>query len=61
VFKEAIKFLVDKKNWCLTLIFLFFLGLTTLFYGRNLIKYQSLFPKYGYDLERDCPSNDANI
>ena len=54
VIKNFFGFLFKKKNFWLTFVFLFFLGLTLAFYGRNLIKYRALFPKYSYYLERDC-------
>ncbi len=54
IIKDFFVFIFSKKNWALSLVFLFLFTLTLLFYGRNICKYKSLFPKYSYSLERDC-------
>lgn len=55
VTKNLFSFLFNKKNWLINLIFGFFLIITILFYGRNLIKYKMIIPNYSYKLERNCP------
>lgn len=54
IIKDLISFVFDKRNWLLSFILLLLLALNLLFYGRNIVKYDSFFPKYSYELERDC-------
>lgn len=55
VIKDFILFLFKKNNWLICLMFGFFLITTVLFYGRNIVKYKTIIPKYSYKLERSCP------